>query len=559
MRKAVLATCVLAVALLLQLTVLNGLQLPGGGVPDLILVLVAAVAMSAGPIPGMVAGFAAGLCIDLAPPGSAVIGQYALVFCLTGWACGRARGLVTRSALGALGALAVVLVAAESLIAVLGRALAPAQVTMSAIKQVLPSTVGYDLLLAPLVLYLVLLVSSWLEHGFAAESGGVRLLPDSSRARRRAAKQPQPHQPRLHRAAARPGDGWLYGGQRGLVQHRPPAGPGRRLRPGAGVPGSASGLIHQRPGMPPARPVNLRLASQRRRAAGPGRHPGMLSGARTGGGGFRPHGGEPGGSAAAGFRRVAVPIRRPSSIMFGGRSDSELARSLRAAAGLGATRRRSAPRLRLAGGKTGELPAPRAVPTPRLRFTGSKTSAVRTRRPSPEPRLRLAGSKTTALSASRPAPAPKLNFHSHRPAPSRHRPASPRFRGHSPGPRHSALSDGQLAGALDQQLLRQARRSVTAPRLRLGRGRNAAGMLGGTGGSPMRRTRSVRRVTPHFRSRPLAGRAGGPSTKRPKFGYGRRSLLSFLASKHIGGRWVASQRVGSRSGVWLLGRRGGPR
>ncbi len=78
----------------------------------------------------MVTGFAAGLCLDLAPPGSQLIGQYALVFCLAGWAAGRLSRAAGRSPLRALGLVAVVVAAAEALAAGLGLALEPAQVTV---------------------------------------------------------------------------------------------------------------------------------------------------------------------------------------------------------------------------------------------------------------------------------------------------------------------------------------------------------------------------------------------------------------------------------------------
>jgi hypothetical protein len=63
-------------------------------------------------------------------------------------------------------------------------------------------------------------------------------------------------------------------------------------------------------------------------------------------------------------------------------------------------------------------------------------------------------------------------------------------------------------------------------------------MLGGSGRSPLR----------------------GPIPrigKQPRFGYGRRSLLSFLTGRRVGGSWLARKRVGSRSGVWLIGKRTG--
>ena len=131
MRKAWLAGCLLAVAVVVQLTVLNGLRLPGGGVPDLVLVAVAALALMQGPVYGMVAGFAAGLCIDIAPPASQLIGQYALVFCLAGWAAGRASRIAARSAVSSVLVLSLVVAAGEVLTAVLGLVLEPAQVTVA--------------------------------------------------------------------------------------------------------------------------------------------------------------------------------------------------------------------------------------------------------------------------------------------------------------------------------------------------------------------------------------------------------------------------------------------
>ena len=78
-----------ATALMLQLSVLDVLPLPGGIAPDLVLLVVVAIALTSGPLFGLVTGFAAGLALDLAPPASHAIGAYALVFCLIGYVCGR--------------------------------------------------------------------------------------------------------------------------------------------------------------------------------------------------------------------------------------------------------------------------------------------------------------------------------------------------------------------------------------------------------------------------------------------------------------------------------------
>src|SRR5260370_18778383 len=147
MRKALLAGCLLVGAVVVQLTLLNGLRLPGGGVPDLVLVAVAALALTQGPLYGTVAGFTAGLCLDVAPPASQLIGQYALVFCLAAWAAGLASRVAARSAVSSVLLLSLVVAAGEALAAAVGLVLEPAQGTVAPVRQGLPSTIVYDPLL----------------------------------------------------------------------------------------------------------------------------------------------------------------------------------------------------------------------------------------------------------------------------------------------------------------------------------------------------------------------------------------------------------------------------
>ena len=91
-RKA-LTAIILAIALfaavVIQLTVVNRLPLPGAAAPDLVLLLVAAIAVATGPATGAVTGFAGGLALDIAPPAAHYAGEYALVFCLVGYAAAR--------------------------------------------------------------------------------------------------------------------------------------------------------------------------------------------------------------------------------------------------------------------------------------------------------------------------------------------------------------------------------------------------------------------------------------------------------------------------------------
>ena len=324
MQRAWLAPVVLAVALVIQLTVLDGLSLPRGGVPDLVLVLVVALAIVGGPMRGMMAGFAAGLCTDIAPPGSPLIGQYALVFCLAGWAAGSLGRFTKRSPLRALAAAAVVVAGAEALAAALGKVLEPDQVSVAEIRRFLPVTIAYDLVLCPFALYLLILAMTTKASRSPATSAlaGTGQLTVPARAAQARLKG-RPHVPRLDPAAARAGDGWV-GAPGRHPGSKPLARRGIQFYPGAGQPGSASGYAHQ--SRLPARPVKLDLSAGRRSDAAigdiagngqgrrwqAGRHPGMMTGA----GHQIRFGSELGGSAARQHAPAAL-ASKPPRINFG--------------------------------------------------------------------------------------------------------------------------------------------------------------------------------------------------------------------------------------------------
>ncbi len=349
MRRAILSAALLVIALMLQLTVVNRLPLPGAGGPDLVLLTVVALGLCSGPAAGAVTGFCAGLAFDITPPGSYLIGQYALIFCLVGYLCGRLRGIANRSALLTIAAAMAAAAMGEALSAAFGLAVSNPQVTWPAVRQVLPSSIVYDVVLAPFVLYLVVramrlagafgraaaaqpadgaallarnqAAGSALPGGSlggAAALGGAGLLggvgwvsgpvgsrrsrgPRAPRTGARAGAAPRaPRAPRLGGATARRGDGWLGSAPRTALSasRTPPARPGRpaRLRPGAGTAGSAVA----RPARPlPRPPVNLRLgAASRRHDGSAGRGLGRPGGPALGG---RPKSGPP-GSAFRGRR-----------------------------------------------------------------------------------------------------------------------------------------------------------------------------------------------------------------------------------------------------------------
>jgi rod shape-determining protein MreD len=158
-RGLVLAVALFA-AVVVQLTVVNRLPLPGAGEPDLVLLLVTAIAVATGPAAGAVSGFAGGLALDVAPPSAHYAGEYALVFCLAGYAAARAARVVwersgEQDPVISFTIMAVAAAAGEAGKGALGLLLSDPEVTGAAISRVLPDAVLYDLVLAPVVFWLV--------------------------------------------------------------------------------------------------------------------------------------------------------------------------------------------------------------------------------------------------------------------------------------------------------------------------------------------------------------------------------------------------------------------
>ena len=169
LRKAIVVAAVpiaLFLAVVVQLTVVNRLPLPGGDAPDLVLLLVAAVAVTSNTMVATLTGFAGGLALDVAPPVSHYAGEYALIFCLVGylaaWVMGAisaANGGAERDPSIALAVMAVAVAAGEAGKAALGLLLSDPNVTGPVIRHVLPGAVLYDLVLTPVVYWLVVLVA----------------------------------------------------------------------------------------------------------------------------------------------------------------------------------------------------------------------------------------------------------------------------------------------------------------------------------------------------------------------------------------------------------------
>jgi len=613
-KRAILSVVVLAAALLVQLTVVNRLPLPGGGAPDLVLLAVVALGLCGGPAAGAITGFGAGLALDIAPPGSYLIGEYALVFCLVGYFCGWLRGAVSRSALLTIAVAMAAAAVGEVMSAAIGLAVSDPQVTWPAVREVLPSAIVYDAVLAPFVLYVVVRAvrlvgavgrpatgasqaadgSGLLARGQASGAlprtalngsaaagatvlGGAGLLggagwlsgPDGSRGPRlpRGGSRPgtasrTPRTPRLREAAARHGDGWVGDAPRTGRTASPRLRPGRtpRLRPGSGSAGSAVA----RPARPlPRPPVNLRLSAASRRHDG---NVGRALGAGAAGAALsRPKSGPPGSA----FRGRRPGIDRPAALARPGAPRSGgLSRG---------PRFRPDPRLR--GGSAGpdlRGSQPRVRPSRRasLRLgntrrhdgvVGGSVLAGRARfgtGPGPAARpvkLRLGSGKRSGGRGRAPRPV-SLRLGSGKRSGGR---------GRAPRPVNLRLGSGRRSGgpgpaARPVKLrLGSGKRGAggqgRAPRpvnLRLGSGRRN-GVLGGLSGrrGPWARPRlgTSRRAAPRFRS----GVAGGG---RSALGGGNRLRTSrrvrFTGSSFLA-TWTGGLLGGRSAAVWRAGRRTG--
>ena len=94
--RTALTIALVVTALLLELTALPLLHLPGA-TPDILTVTVVALGLVGGPVRGAAAGMAAGLALDLVTPADGVVGLTAVVLVVVGYLAGLLGGDQDRS------------------------------------------------------------------------------------------------------------------------------------------------------------------------------------------------------------------------------------------------------------------------------------------------------------------------------------------------------------------------------------------------------------------------------------------------------------------------------
>lgn len=158
--RILLSVPLVFVALVFQVSVLARLQLPGA-VPDLLLLVVLALALVYGHVGGALVGFGAGLLADLAPPADHAVGRYALVLCVIGYLAGLAKPEKGRLESATVPLMVVVAAALGStlLYAGVGALVGDTAARQVGIGSLLFTAALYDLLLAPFTVPLIMLVA----------------------------------------------------------------------------------------------------------------------------------------------------------------------------------------------------------------------------------------------------------------------------------------------------------------------------------------------------------------------------------------------------------------
>lgn len=179
--RILLSVPLVVVALVIQVSVLARLHLPGA-VPDLLLLTVLGLAMVYGHVTGALIGFGAGLLADLAPPADHAAGRYALVLCVIGYLAGLAKPENGRlkSATGPMAVVVAAAIGATLLYAGVGALVGDTAARHVGLGSLLFTAALYDLLLAPFVVPGVMALARRADNDPLAETNAAKSADISS-------------------------------------------------------------------------------------------------------------------------------------------------------------------------------------------------------------------------------------------------------------------------------------------------------------------------------------------------------------------------------------------
>ncbi|MGR6970376.1 rod shape-determining protein MreD [Streptomyces sp. NPDC003758] len=181
LNRMLLATPLVLVALVIQVSVLARLHLPGA-VPDLVLLTVVGLALVYGHVGGCLVGFGAGLLSDLAPPADHAAGRYALVLCVIGYLAGLAKPENGRlkSASGPMVVVVAAAIGSTLLYAGVGALVGDTAARHVGLPSLLFTAALYDLLLAPFVVPGIMALARRADNDPLAETNSAKAADVSS-------------------------------------------------------------------------------------------------------------------------------------------------------------------------------------------------------------------------------------------------------------------------------------------------------------------------------------------------------------------------------------------
>jgi rod shape-determining protein MreD len=149
-RQALIIGSLVLAAVIVEVTLLSRLGLPGA-TPDLVVVTVVAIALAMGPTQGAVAGFVAGVLVDLAPPADSLLGVNAIVYIAIGYITGFVVDPRDRTVPVMIGIVGLSAGAATLATAALDTLLGSGRVAWGEVPGLVLSSALYAVVLAPLV------------------------------------------------------------------------------------------------------------------------------------------------------------------------------------------------------------------------------------------------------------------------------------------------------------------------------------------------------------------------------------------------------------------------
>jgi rod shape-determining protein MreD len=149
-RRIAFRFVIVVVAAIVQVVVVNRLRLPGGR-PDLLVLVIIALALASGAQLGAVLGFFGGFLADVIPPAAHIAGRLALAYTIVGYAAGLLEDPEETSVLTTILVVASGSAGAVLIYSGVGGLLGDARVTPSGTMHSVIATALYDVVLAPFV------------------------------------------------------------------------------------------------------------------------------------------------------------------------------------------------------------------------------------------------------------------------------------------------------------------------------------------------------------------------------------------------------------------------